>query len=510
MAGATLLSRIAGLARDVLVARMFGAGMVTDAFFMAFTIPNLLRRFFAEGSLTAAFVPVFSDVYHNSGEYQAQRLANRCLTALVFVMVVIVAAGICFSPIITRMIGFGFGAVPGKLELTDCLNRLMFPYIGFVSVLALITGVLNVRGHFFLPSLSPLFLNLCMIFSALFLRGFFAEPVYALAIGVLLGGAAQLFAQIPVLFRFRVRLRPDFHFLQDSTVKKIAALMIPGIAGVAIYQINIITSRLLASFLPEGSVSYLYYGQRLFEFPQGIFIVSLAQAVLPMMSKQVAQDSMEGVRDSLAFSLSLITLFTLPAITGLVLCAKPIYALLFYGGAFDDVALEKTAIALACYAPGLLFVGFSRISAQTFYALKDTKTPVVVSFATLLVNLLAGLVLMNYFGYAGLAAGLTVSSIFNAVLLVTLLQKKTGAFMKTTFWVPIVKVLPACLCMGLVVHWILSCIEWQVADGRFTQWLSLGCAVMLGAGVYLLCCHLFKVAEIAKGFALIKGRRRAK
>ena len=508
MAAATLLSRIAGLVRDVLVARIFGAGLVTDAFFMAFTVPNLLRRFFAEGSLTAAFVPVFSDELHRVGEKQALRLANRCLTVLFLVLVVIVLCGIFLSPWITKLIGYGFSSVPGKLELTDMLNRIMFPYIGLVSLLALIAGILNVRGHFFLPSLSPLFLNLCMIFSALFLRSFFEQPVYALAVGVLLGGVVQLLAQIPVLLRFQVRLRPDFHFRNDPRVRKIMALMLPGIAGVAIYQINIIASRLLASFLPEGAVSYLYYGQRLFEFPQGIFVVSLAQAALPMMSKQVAEDNMEGVRDSLSFSLSLITLFTLPAIVGLVLCAVPIYSLLFYGGAFDHAALENSAKALIWYAPGLIFVGYSRIAAQTFYALKDTKTPVVVSLFTLIVNIAAGIILMGPFGFVGLAAALTSSSIFNAVLLVILLQKRVGPFLKATFWMPIIKVIPACLCMGFAVMRILTVIDWHTAGRSFGKWGSLGGAVGVGAVVFFVCCYILKVEEVQKGLALVKNRHK--
>ena len=290
MAGATALSRVAGLARDLIVARLFGAGFATDAFFMAFTIPNLLRRFFAEGSLTAAFVPTFSEVFHRQGEEHAQRLANRCVTLLLLIMLVVVTLGILCSPWIVQGIGYGFGQIEGKLGLTNQLNRLMFPYIAIVSVLALISGILNVRGHFFLPSLSPLFLNLAMIVSALTLGQLFAQPIFALAIGVLLGGIVQLLMQFPALLRYRIRFRPDFNFRGDTQLQQILALMLPGIAGVAIYQINIVVSRLLASFLPEGSVSYLYYGQRLFEFPQGIFVVSLAQAALPMMSRQVAEN----------------------------------------------------------------------------------------------------------------------------------------------------------------------------------------------------------------------------
>ncbi len=506
MAVATLFSRVAGLVRDVMVARMFGAGLVTDAFFMAFTIPNLLRRFFAEGSLSAAFVPVFSEVYHLRGEGDAQRLANRCLTLLVAVMIIVVAGGMLFSPVITGVIGFGFSSVPGKLELTDILNRIMFPYIALVSLLALITGILNVRGHFFWPSLSPLFLNLSMISSALFLGHLFERPIYALAAGVLIGGLLQLVIQVPVLSRYQITLRPDFGFWKDPQVRKITALMLPGIAGVAIYQINIIVSRLLASFLPEGSVSYLYYGQRLFEFPQGIFIVSLAQAALPMMSRQVAEDNMEGVRDSLGFSLSLITIFTLPAIAGLILCARPIYALFFYGGAFDRTALANTALALVCYAPGLLFVGYSRICAQTFYALKDTRTPVQVSFWTLLVNAGAGLALMKPFGFVGLALALTLSSAFNALALVFLLKKHVGGFLKRTFWKPVVRVLPACLAMGMAVYALLSLVDWHSPERGLDKWSALGGAVTVGAGVFFAACHLFGVEEIRLGFNLLRSK----
>ena len=508
MAVATLLSRIAGLVRDVLIARLFGAGMVTDAFFMAFTIPNLLRRFFAEGSLTSAFVPVFSEEYHKQGKDEALRLANRCLTILTLIMVLIVILGICLSPWITQIIGYGFSTIPGKLELTDLLNRIMFPYIGLVSLLALITGILNVRGHFFFPSLSPLFLNLCMISSALLLRSYFSQPVLTLAVGVVVGGVVQLLLQLPVLFRFKMRLRFDFQFRQDPRVKKIMTLMLPGIAGVAIYQINIIVSRLLASFLSEGSVSYLYYGQRLFEFPQGIFIVSLAQATLPMMSRQVAKDDLSGLRDSLGFSLTLITLFTLPAIVGLVLCAKPIYSLLFFGGAFEHVALKNCAAVLVCYAPGLIFVGYSRIAAQTFYALKDTRTPVIVSFYTLLVNVLAGLVLMQYFDFLGLAVALTLSSVFNAVVLIVLLQKKVGAFLRVTFWLPLIKIVPACIGMGIVVWWIVHLIDWHGAGSSLVKWCVLGGGVLGGALVFFLACHLFKVDEVRQGIGLLRKRNK--
>ncbi len=507
MAGATSLSRVAGLVRDIIVARLFGAGMMTDAFFMAFTIPNLLRRFFGEGSLTAAFVPIFSEVFHQRGEKEAQQLANRCVTLLLLIMLVVVTAGVVFSPWIVQGIGYGFGQVEGKLELTAQLNRIMFPYIGLVSVLALLTGILNVRGHFFLPSLSPLFLNLAMIISALTLGHLFDRPIFALAIGVVLGGVVQLLLQYPVLVRYRIRFRFDFHFRVDAQLRRILTLMLPGIAGVAIYQINIIVTRLMASFLPDGSVSYLYYGQRLFEFPQGIFIVSLAQAALPMMSQQVAEKDDDGLHRSLSFAMTLVTIFILPAMIGLILCAQPIYSLFFLGGEFTAVALENTALALICYAPGLIFVGYSRIAAQTFYALKDTRTPVLVSFWTLLVNFIGGLILMQFYGFAGLAVALTLASIFNAVVLVILLQRKVGAFLHISLLGPILKVIPACLVMAIAVSFLLSLTDWTTSGDLLVKGILLFAAAAGGAGLYLGCCYLCRVDEIRRGWQLLRQRR---
>ncbi|HEY5672596.1 MAG TPA: murein biosynthesis integral membrane protein MurJ [Malonomonas sp.] len=510
MAVATALSRVAGLVRDVIVARIFGAGFATDAFFMAFTIPNLLRRFFGEGSLTAAFVPTFSEVYHRDGEEQAQRLANRCVTLLLIVMLVVVTLGVLCSPWIVQGMGYGFGQIEGKLALTDQLNRLMFPYIALVSVLALLTGILNVRGHFFLPALSPLFLNLAMILSALTLGQLFDQPIFALAIGVLLGGVVQLLLQFPVLVRYRLRFRPDFNFRGDVQLRRIVTLMLPGIAGVAIYQINIIVSRLLASFLPEGSVSYLYYAQRLFEFPQGIFVVSLAQAALPMMSRQIADNDQEGMQQSLRFALSLITIFCIPAIVGLILCAEPIYAIFFLGGEFDRVALENTAWALICYAPGLLFVGYSRIAAQTFYAYKDTRTPVRVSFWTLLVNAVAGLLLMQNYGHLGLAVALTISSVFNAVLLLWLLHRKVGSFLQGSLWVPLLKSLPAALLMAVVVYLLLGQAVWLQEGAVLHKGFWLATAIASGVIVYLGSCLMMGVDEVRQGWSLLSQRKAQK
>ncbi len=507
MGVATGMSRVAGLVRDMVVASLFGAGFGTDAFFMAFTIPNLLRRFFAEGSLTAAFVPTFSEVCHRQGIEEGRRVANICWTLLLLVMAVVTVAGVAGSPLIVRAIGYGYGTVAGKLALTDFLNRLMFPYIFFVSLLALVTGILNVLGHYFLPSFSTVLLNLCMIASAFLLAPHFSVPVTALAIGVLLGGVVQLSIQFPVLRRKGIHLRFDFSF-KHPAVRRIARLMLPGIAGVAIYQINVVISRLLASFLPEGSVSYLYYGQRLFELPQGIFIVSLAQAVLPSMSRQAAARDTAGLKDSLRFVLVLIAVITLPATVGLMECAVPVFSLFFMRGAFDYQAVSRTAMALAAYAPGLLFVGISRVVVPTFYALKDTRTPVRVSFWTLLVNAGLGFALMGPLRHVGLALALTLSSVFNCLLLLWLLRRKIGRLGLRTVYTSLARVLPPTLVMAGFVHLALGTVAWTEPGLMVRKAMALLAAVAGGGVLYGAGCLAMGLPEAREVLGLLKKKIR--
>lgn len=506
LGSATLFSRVAGLIRDMVIASQFGAGLLTDAFFMAFTLPNLLRRFFAEGSLTAAFVPTFSEVTKLEGEAEARRVATICWTLLLLVMVIVTLAGIIASPLIVKGIGYGFAEVPGKLELTNSLNRVMFPFILFVSLLALVTGILNVRGHFFLPAFSPVILNLSMIACSLLLAEQFSTPIMALAIGVLIGGILQLGMQFPLLFSLGFRPALDWNF-RHPAVARITRLMLPGIAGVAIYQINVVVTRLLASFLPEGSVSYLYYGQRLFEFPQGIVIASLAQAVLPVMSRQMTDNDTAGFKDSLRFSFELLLLLILPATIGLILCAVPVYSLFFMTGEFSFAAVTQSSYALMAYAPGLMFVGVSRVVVPAFYSMKDTRTPVWVSFWTLIVNLLAGLVLMQYFSHVGLAIALTLASLFNAVILTVLLRRRVGSLSLHALAGSLVRTVPALILMGITTWVILGFGVWEDAAYRLQNGMILAAAVFSGGIVYLTACRLFGVSVVSELRGLLKKKR---
>lgn len=498
----TMISRVAGLVRDMVVAAVFGAGMVTDAFFVAFTIPNLLRRFFAEGSLTAAFVPTFTDVLQQKGAAEARQVVRICWTLLLLVMVCVTLIGILSSPWLVKLIGYGFSGSAGKLALTDLLNRVMFPYIFFVSLVALFAGVLNVSGHFLLPALSPVMLNLAMIGSALVLAPRMEQPIIALACGVLVGGAVQFAMQIPILYRFGYDLRLDFNF-RHTAVVRVARLMVPGILGVAIYQINVVVTRLLASFLQEGSVSWLYYGQRLFEFPQGVFVVSLAQAVLPAMSRQAAAEDMDGFRDSLRFALVLILLVTIPATLGLILCNQAVYSLFFMRGSFTSFDVSQAGLALAWYAPALLFVGISRVVVPSFYAMKDTRTPVFVSFWTLVVNVAAGVVLMQTMGHAGLALALTISSVFNAVILTWLLSRRLGDLNLSVISRVVVRMIPGLFLMAVVVALILDQVDWLIPGAFGLRFALLGFAVLSGGLVYVISLWLFGVKEIQQAWAIL-------
>jgi len=486
---------------------MFGAGFGTDAFFVAFTVPNLLRRFFAEGSLTAAFVPVFSGVRHSGGHSDAVKVARQCWSVLVLVMALVTALGILAAPWIVNLVGHGFGSVPGKMLLTIDLTRTMFPYIFFVSLLALATGILNVYGHFFIPALSPVLLNLSIICSALFFSSFFAIPIEALAWGVVVGGVLQLLVSLPLLKRYGFSLRPVWRF-DHPAVKRIALLMLPGVLGVAIYQINMVVTRLLASFLEQGSVSYLYYSQRLFEFPQGIFIASLAQALLPTMSQQAAAREESELLGSLQHALSLIFIITIPAAVGLALCSQALFSQLFMRGAFTFTHVNNTAIALVAYAPGLVFVGISRVIVPLFHAWEDTRTPVYVSFWTLLVNAVGGFVLMQYYAYVGLAAALSLASLFNALMLFILMRRNLGRNLElASLGGVILKVCVASSAMGIIVYAILQYGVW--AQGfNILNVLCLSAAVLGGGGVYAIAGFCLELSEITEIWDMLKRKIR--
>ncbi len=512
---ATVLSRIMGMVRDMVVSRLFGAGFATDAWIAAFQIPNMLRRFFAEGALTAAFVPTFSEWYTQKGEDEARCLANVCFTLLTIVMALVTILGIIFSPQIVHLMFPGFaheppltlagGKIITKLDLTVFLNRLMFPYIFFISLVALCMGILNTMRHFFTPAISTVFLNISMIACAVILRSRFSVPITALACGVFLGGVLQLLLQLPTLYRYGFPIRPLFDFSHPA-VRKIALLMGPALFGVGVYYLNIMVGNILASFLPQGSVSYLYYAQRLFEFPLGIFIVSVAQAVLPSMSRQAAAGEMEGVKESLGFGLRLTLFITIPAMAGLMVCSTPIFSLLFMGGAFDYGKAENCSIALFYYSLGLSLVALVRVLVPTFYSLQDTRTPVQIAFVAFIFNFLFSLMLMGPLLHGGLALASTLSALCQMIMLLYFLRRKIGRIGGRSIALAGCKTMIAALPMAFVVSLVIRYADWSVSGHKLLKGGILGGAIGGGVVVFLVSAHLLRIKEISEVFGLLRRK----
>jgi putative peptidoglycan lipid II flippase len=513
---ATILSRVMGMVRDMVVSRMFGAGFATDAFFAAFQIPNMLRRFFAEGALTSAFVPTFSEWLAQKGEDEARELANICFTLLTIVMALVTLAGVLFSPQIVHLMFPGFnhaqplvlasGETIGKPELTVLLNRLMFPYLFFISLVALCMGILNSLRHFFTPAISTVFLNVSMIACALLLRHLFKIPITALAVGVLVGGTLQLLLQLPTLYRMGFPIKPRFNFSHPA-VWKIALLMGPAVFGVGVYYLNITVSNILASLLPQGSVSYLYYAQRLFEFPQGIFTVPVAQAVLPSMSRQAATGDMDGLKESLTFGLRLTLFITIPAMVGLLICSTPIFSLLFMGGEFSYEKVVNCSDALFYYSLGLSLVALVRVLVPAFYSMQDTRTPVKVAFMAFLFNFIFSLALMGPLKHGGLALASTLSALCQMAILLYLLRKKIGRFGGRKIFVTTSKSVLASLPLAAVVYWIVGLIDWSMPGHKMIKGGVLGGGIACGIAVFMITAFLLKLDEANEILRILKKRK---
>ena len=430
---ATMLSRIFGFIRDMVVAGFFGAGIATDAFFVAFRIPNLLRRLLGEGSLTVSFVPVFTDYLKKRSREEAFDLANVAFTALSSLLVMVTLIGVIFSPLIVTVMAPGFVISPVRYDLAVFLTRLMFPYIFFISLVALSMGILNSLRHFAAPALSPVVLNIAMILAMLTLKGLFSEPIIALAVGVLIGGVLQLAMQWPFLIRMGVRLRTDFRFHHPG-LRQMGKLLVPSLIGSAAYQINIFIGTILASLLPGGSVSYLYYADRLVELPLGVFAIAVGTAALPSFSEQVSTGDLENLKKTISFSLRLILFVAIPASVALIVLRVPIISVLFQRGAFGEQSTIFTAQALFFYALGLWAFSVIRVIDSAFFSLQDRKSPLMASFVSLFVNVAFSVALMFPLKHGGLALATSIASAVNVVILAIILRKKIGVFLDGEFY----------------------------------------------------------------------------
>jgi putative peptidoglycan lipid II flippase len=490
VSGATLVSRVLGYVRDMLIAHGFGAGFAADAFFVAFRIPNMARELLGEGALSAAFIPVFTEKLTKEGRPSAFRLATSTFWALVMILSVVCAIGISGAPVLVRLIAPGFGSDPEKLALTIDLTRTMFPYLFFIGLTALMMGVLNSLGHFAAPAFSPALLNTAIIGSLLVLGPRLEQPIYALAYGVLGGGVLQLLLQFPPAMRRGVTLNRRGGW-RDPALRQMGRLMAPGVAGLAVTQLNVFITTLLASFLVQGSVSYLYYAFRLVHLPIGLIGVAVATVAFPAMAAAIARHSPDDLRNTLVLALRVSLFLTVPALLGLVIFRHTIIHLLFERGEFTGVMTAATASVLLGYSVGLCFFVANRVLIPAFYAFQDTVTPVKAGAAAVVTNIVFSLLLMKPLGAAGLAVATSLASLLNFFLLIIFLRKHLGPFPYQTLLRPLQKTGFAGLCMAgalVLLHGVLPSLNGKgliVEFGGFLGELGIGTAVFLGVAAFL-------------------------
>jgi putative peptidoglycan lipid II flippase len=491
----------------MVLASFFGAGMVADAFIAAFRIPNLLRRLFGEGSLSIAFIPVFTEVMIKGDKAEGHRLAVGALKLLLVVLSLITMIGIIASPLIVHTIAPGFAKDPQKMALTISLTRLMFPYLIMIGTVALCMGILNVLGHFAAPAIAPVLLNLSMI-GAVFGASLFSDSQtvrgLGLAGGVLIGGVLQLALQLPFLARHGIRFWKRSG-LWHPAMKKVGVLLLPTIFGAAVYQINILVGTLLASLLAEGSVAYLYYADRLVQFPLGIFGQAVATAVLPSLSRQAAGGDYAGLADTFSHAMSLVLFVTIPAMVGLIVLREPIVALLFQRGAFDEQATRLTSMALLYYVLGLWAFSAVRIVVSVFYALKDTRTPVMTATVSIATNLVLGMVLMAPLKHGGLALATSIASMVNLTLMVCLLRKKMGLIRWRPVVVSCLKTIAASTIMAVVV--LLICrlpVFQQSLPGGVRLPIMIVIAIGSGVAVFSVAAKYLAISQWDQVMGLVK------
>jgi putative peptidoglycan lipid II flippase len=500
----TLLSRILGLIRDIVVARFFGAGMATDAFFVAFRIPNLLRRLLAEGSLTIAFIPVFSEYLTQKSRKDAFELARAVLYLLSLILAVVTVLGIFLSPWIVRLQAWGFGASGPKYDLTVLLTRITFPYIFLVSIVAFFMGILNCLRHFAAPAAAPIFLNLGIIASTLWISPFFSQPIIGVAIGVLIGGVLQVLLQLPWLVQKGVSLRPCW-MPEHPAVKRIGILILPAIYGSAIYQLNQFIGTLLASFLPQGSVSWLYYADRLVQFPLGVFAIAISTAALPSLSKQVAEKDMSEFRETLSHSVRLTLFITIPAMAGMMVLGKPIIQVFFQRGAFGPLSTVMTERALFYYTLGLWAFSVNRVLVSAFYAFQDTKTPARIATIALLANVGFSLILMGPLKHGGLALATSLASTVQFFLLIFFLGRMPGVLHLKPMMASGLKSVFCSAAMGISLY--LFHVKWIVPYTGASYWslaCRLGVIILIGIMVYFVMAVVLRCREVGSVKALGK------
>ncbi|MCS6764743.1 MAG: murein biosynthesis integral membrane protein MurJ [Candidatus Protistobacter heckmanni] len=495
ISGLTLLSRITGLVRETLIARAFGSSELTDAFNVAFRIPNLLRRLFAEGAFSQAFVPILGEFHASRGEAETRELIAAVATVLVLSLLAVCLLGVIGAPVFVGLIATGFldaGAPGGGKTFTDAvwMTRLMFPYIGLISLVAMASGVLNTWKKFALPAFTPTLLNLSFIAAALWLAPHMDTPVYALAWGVLVGGVAQFAIQLPALTRIGMLPAISFNLpraWRHPGVRRVLLQMVPATLAVSVSQLSLIINTNIASHLLAGSVSWLGYADRLMEFPTALLGVALGTILLPSLSKTHAEGNAAGYSAMLDWGLRLTLLLAVPSAAALFLFGAPLTATLFNYGRFGAIDVEMTRQALMAYGVGLTGLILVKILAPGFYAKKDIRTPVKIGVIVMIFTQLCNLAVVPFFQHAGLALSIGLGACLNALLLFLGLRKR-GIYKPEPGWARfLLGMAVAVIAMGLLLHWLNGRLDW-VALGQHPWerigWLTV--CVSAAAAVYFM------------------------
>jgi putative peptidoglycan lipid II flippase len=507
---AVFFSRILGLVREQVMAVLFGAGFYMDAFVVAFRIPNLLRDLFAEGALSAAFVTVFTDYDQKEGQEAAWRLANNVLLTLTILLSLITILGIIFSEDIVRIMASDFSRVAGKIALTRLLTNIMFPFLILVSLAAAVMGILNTKGRFFIPAMAAFFFNLGSIAGGLLCAwqapSFGQPPIVGMAIGTLIGGTLQLTMQLPSLKRSGFKWRPHLN-LRDEGLRRIMTLMIPAVIGLSATQINVFINTNFAARCAQGSVSWLNYAFRLMQFPIGIFGVAIAIATLPVVSRHASQGDMGALKATYVSSLTMAFLLTIPAAFGLAFLAQPIIRLIFEHGHFHAVDTLRTSEALIYYSVGLFAYSTVKITVPVFYALRDTKYPVIASFFAVVTNVLIVSLTLNAFQHKAIALSTSITMIVNFCFLSAVLYRKVGGYDLRYLIGSFIKITLASAVMGLLAYYLYQ-VAGLILDQRLLlhQMIALFLTIAVAALFYFAVIRWLGIKEYHEVLQGLKRR----
>jgi len=507
-----MTSRILGVVREQVLAAYFGAGNAMDAYNVAYRIPNLVRDLFAEGAMSSAFVPTFTRHLTNQGKASAWRLGNLVINALIVITACLVIIGIVFAAPLVTTFASAYREVPGKLELTVFLTRLMLPFLTLVAVAAAVMGMLNSLHRFFIPALSPAMFNVGNIACALLLvplmPGLGLPAITAIAIGSVVGGVAQLAVQWPALREEGFRYQPILDW-KDDGLRRVLVLMGPGTIGLAATQVNVFVNTVLATGEGTGAVSWLNYAFRLMYLPIGLFGVSIATATLPAVSRHAAQGDDPAARRTIADGLSLMLMLNVPATVGLVVLAAPIVRVIFERAAFTAADTAATAAAVQFYAIGLVGYSIVRIASPVFYALGQNRTPVMVSGVTVLINALLNLALVRVMGYRGLALGTSIAALFNATLLMFLLRRRLDGIEGGRVTASLVRIVVASAVMGAAAIGVnRAAAAWLPGTALLAQIIRLSVTIAAAMGVLSAAAYVLHIREFREGMALVTRRFR--